>query len=338
MTEIKLYKVKYKGLEIIGMTIPFIVMGILLITQKPYGTTGSIIGWLNVCFFGLGIPLGFFHIFDKRPQIIIDENGVWDRTTKQDQIKWEQIIEAYPANIYGQKFISIVTDETFVFKKKQYKWFSKINSIMGAQRFNLQLSQINIDVNQLTDFINKLSKENTDERKKLIPAININSRSFSVSNLRKILVYVLTSITLLLLSLNYFTAFMTIMVLMGVSALIIFTSSEKMQKSKIRKYIEVTTWLGFVNMVLLLLTINVYDHVTESVGSKISTEIENYKDLNSVFPKDIKSINQDLDLNFIGNYYANKIEYKANVNNYELELNSLFGKQKKFNKQLNEWE
>lgn len=117
MTEIKLYKTTTKGLKIIGMCLPFVAIGLWFITQEPIGTTNNIMGWVSTCFFGLGIPIGLFQTFDRRPQIIISEKGIWDRTTNQDEVKWEQIIETYPLDIFEQKFISIVTNETFIFKK-----------------------------------------------------------------------------------------------------------------------------------------------------------------------------------------------------------------------------
>ena len=92
MTEIKLYKTTTKGLKIIGMCLPFVVMGLWMITDNPYGITEYYMGWFCMCFFGLGIPVGLFQTFDRRPQIIINENGIWDRTTNQDEVKWEQII------------------------------------------------------------------------------------------------------------------------------------------------------------------------------------------------------------------------------------------------------
>ena len=176
MTEIKLYKKTTKGLKIIGMSLLFVVMGIGMITQEPYGTANYIMGWLGTCFFGLGIPIGLFQTFDRRPQIIINENGIWDRTTNQDEIKWEQIIKAYPLNIFGQKFISIVADDTFVFKKKSYKWAAKINKAVGAQNLNLYLGRINIDVIEMTNFVNELSKANKEERTRLIESFKVKHR------------------------------------------------------------------------------------------------------------------------------------------------------------------
>ncbi len=87
MEEIKLYKIPLKGLKIFALTIPFVAIGIWMINKEQVGTTNYIMGWLSTCFFGLGIVVGFFQIFDRKPQIIITENGIWDRTTKQGEVK-----------------------------------------------------------------------------------------------------------------------------------------------------------------------------------------------------------------------------------------------------------
>lgn len=101
-------------------------------------------GWLCTFFFGLGIPVALFQTFDRRPQIIITENGIWDRTTKQDEIKWGQIKGAYPLDIFKQKFVSLVVDDTFVLKRNLYKWAAKLNEETGAQKVNLRLANLKL--------------------------------------------------------------------------------------------------------------------------------------------------------------------------------------------------
>lgn len=334
MTEIKLYKTTTKGLKIIGMCLPFIAIGLWFITQEPIGTTNYIMGWVCTCFFGLGIPIGLFQTFDRRPQIIISENGIWDRTTNQDEVKWEQIIEAYPLDIFEQKFISIVTDDTFIFKKKPYRWAEKINKKIGAQNLNLHLGQINIDEIELTNFINLLRKESIEERRKLIKTFKIKSSNFSVSILQKILVYVLISVTLLILTLSNFVALWIIIGLMGVSAVIARWRPDNLT---LRKYAGIATWLGLVNMVLCFGTIKVYDNLTEDVAEQLAIEIEEFQKQNTTFPSEIKSITNKLELNFLESYFANQIDYKKMDNDYELEADMLFGKRRKYDKNNSEW-
>lgn len=168
MTEIKLYKKPLKGLKIFALTIPFVVIGIWMIKSEPMGSTNYIMGWLGTCFFGLGIPVGLFQIFDRRPQIIITENGIWDRTTKQDEVKWEQIVEAYPLDIYKQKFVCLVVDDTYLMKKSLYKWAAKLNEAIGAQKMNLLVSQLKIDEHKMTDFINEIISTDKSNRQEVI--------------------------------------------------------------------------------------------------------------------------------------------------------------------------
>lgn len=332
--EIKLYKTSTKGLKIIGMCLPFVAIGIWMITDNPYGSTEYIMGWVGTCFFGLGIPIGLFHTFDKRPQVVITENGIWDRTTNLDELKWEQIIEAYPLDIHGQKFISLVTDDTYVFKKKPYKWAAKINKEIGAQNLNLHLGQINIDEIELTNFINRLSKQKIEERRKLIKTFEKKKTKSSVSYFQKIVVYVLISLAILFLSLTSFAAFMTIMIVMGISA---FIARWRPDNATIRNYAGIATWFGLINIVLCLAVIKVYDNITEDVAKQVAIEIEEFQKLNTNFPTDIKSITEKLELNFIERYFVNQIDYKSLENNYELEANMLFGKRRKYDNNNCEW-
>lgn len=334
MAEIKLYKTTKRGLKVIGMSIPFVVIGVWMITQEPFGTFNYIMGWLCTCFFGLGIPVGLFQTFDKRPQIIINENGVWDRTTKQDEIKWEQIIEAYPLDIHEQKFICLVTDDTFVFKKKPYKWATKINEFVGAQNLNLSLGQINVDEVDLTNLINELSKVGTEERGKLIQSFKVNRSNFSISDLQKALLYIFTSLSLLLFTLTGIAAFMTVMVVFGVAAVIARWRPDNL---KLRKYAGTVVWLGIVNMVLYVGTITIHDNITEDVGEQLAIEIEDYYEQHAKFPTDIKSITQKLDLNILERYFADKIEYRTIDTDYELEVDMIFGKRRKYDKNESEW-
>ncbi len=334
MTEIKLYKTTTKGLKIIGMCLPFVAIGLWFITQEQIGTTNYIMGWVCTCFFGLGIPIGFFQIFDRRPQIIITENGIWDRTTNQDEVKWEQIIEAYPLDIFEQKFISLVTDDTFIFKKKPYKWAEKINKKIGAQNLNLHFGQININEIELTNFINRLRKESIEERRKLIKTFKIKSSNFSVSILQKILIYVLISVTFLILTLSNFVAFWIIMGLMGVSAVIARWRPDNLT---LRKYAGIATWLGLVNMLLCFGTIKIYDNITEDVTEQLAIEIEEFQKQNATFPSEIKTITNKLELNFLERYFANQIDYKKTDNDYEFEADMLFGKRRKYDKNNSEW-
>jgi hypothetical protein len=168
MTEVKLYKKPLKGLKIFVFSIAFIAIGVFATNKETIGTTNYIMSWIWTCFFGLGILVGLFQTFDRRPQIIITENGIWDRTTNQDEIKWEQIKSAYPLNVYQQKFVSLKLDKSFVIKKKLYKWSAKLNKSIGAQNINLHVSQLKIDENKMANFISEIIQIEKENRPGII--------------------------------------------------------------------------------------------------------------------------------------------------------------------------
>lgn len=175
MTEIKLHKRPLKGLKIIALALPLIAVCIWMILSEPSGSIDNIIGWVGTCFFGLGIPVGLIHTFDRRAQIIITEEGIWDRTLKQDEIKWEQIQEAYPLDIIGQKFIPLIVDETFTPKKKLYKWAEELNEFLEGQQANLNISQLKIDAQEMTNFLNEIISTDKTERHKVIKKFAANN-------------------------------------------------------------------------------------------------------------------------------------------------------------------
>jgi len=164
MNEIKLYKKPIKAISFLAICGVFVSLGIWGIMREESSAFEIFMAYLTVFFFGLGIAIAFFHLFDKRPQIIINENGIWDRTTNLDLIKWEFIQDAYPINIYGQIFISLKLDQSLEIKVKQYKWASYLSGKMNAQKVNLSLGQIKIDYKRLNEFILKMSRLEETER------------------------------------------------------------------------------------------------------------------------------------------------------------------------------
>ena len=166
MTEIKFYKSKKRAIRMMLLCSVFVLLGIWLLPKNP------LIGWSSIGFFGLGYPLGIYNLFDKKPMIIINEIGIFDRSANQDFINWELIHDAYPINISGQKFICLIIDEKFKPSRKKgklYKNAAKLNEAIGAQELNIHLGQIQkINEIKLTQFILQMSKVDKNSKTALI--------------------------------------------------------------------------------------------------------------------------------------------------------------------------
>jgi hypothetical protein len=337
MAEIKLYKSSSGGFKLLVLSLIFVLCGYWITSQSTEDSTDFIMGWACMWFFGLGIVAGFFILLDKRPQIIINETSVWDRTLKQNEIKWEQIVETYPVSISGQQFIAIVTDETYKFRKKPSKWTEKFNKLIGTQNLNLNLANINIDSEKLNLLLNKLSAVEKNERGNFIRRFLSEQSVNPPVNFQKYIVYFFILIGLLIISIANFYAFMTVMITMGVAAVISkwFVNSDN--KSKLRKYAQIITTLGFINMFLMLAFFKGYDYTTNRTGVKIASAIENYKKKNGAYPKNLKIITDNADLNPLERYITNNIHYEHKENDYVLELKLLHSNATEFNRDSNEW-
>lgn len=132
---------------------------------------------LTISFFSLGYPVGLINLFDRKPQIIINETGIRDWTTNQDLIKWELIKDAYPVNIYNQKVISLMLDKNFIIKKRKYKWAAAFSKSVGAQEVNILLGQVKFDQILFTVFIKQMSLADGNERKILINKLAENIKN-----------------------------------------------------------------------------------------------------------------------------------------------------------------
>ena len=150
----------------------FVALGVFILSKEP------LLGWLCIGFFGLAYPLGIYNLIDKKPMIIINEIGIFDRSANRDFINWELIHDAYPINISGQKFICLIINETFKPSKTKglfYRSAVKLNEAIGAQELNIHLGQIKkIDDIRLTEFILEMSKAATTTITELIKTLSNN--------------------------------------------------------------------------------------------------------------------------------------------------------------------
>jgi hypothetical protein len=151
--EIKLYKSPRKALLLLAACSVFVAIGIWMLRDPK---ASQFWAWCCICFFGLGIPLSLFNLFDRRPQIILNEIGIFDRTAYTDFINWEVIQSAYLLNINQQKFICLLVDAQYEpsHKKSRFKRAAvALNKTVGAQALNIYLGAVSVDEVKLGQFI-----------------------------------------------------------------------------------------------------------------------------------------------------------------------------------------
>jgi hypothetical protein len=163
--EIKLYKSPWRALKIMLLCSIFVVPCILFWNDPSLPPW---LKWMCILFFGLGYPVGLFHLFDRRPQIILNRTGIFDRMAYRDFINWEVIHDAYLTNVHGQKFICLVLKDEFDVKADLLIKGAKLSKALGFQALNISLGQINVDEAKLMEFIIAMSRAEHSGRENII--------------------------------------------------------------------------------------------------------------------------------------------------------------------------
>lgn len=168
MKEYNLYKSRSKAVKVLLLSSMFVIAGVYLLNQP---NTSKFMAWLCILFFGMGIPFGLFQLLDRRPQIVINELGIFDRTIHQDFINWEIIHDAYLVSVHRQKFICLVVDENFEPSKTKGKFGQKMASLskaMGFQELNVNVGSVQVDAERLMAFILVMRTADKPNRETLI--------------------------------------------------------------------------------------------------------------------------------------------------------------------------
>ena len=170
MQEIKLYKSKWKNLGLFLGSSLFVSGGFHFILSEDSDTFKIVMGWISILFFGLGIPMSLFNILDWRPQIIINELGILDRTVTKEFINWNAIESVYLLDT-GVKFISITLKPGVDLAHAQSRFSRRVSSLnksLGYGEVNINLGSIKIDEERLAQFIVEMSRANPEERTQLL--------------------------------------------------------------------------------------------------------------------------------------------------------------------------
>lgn len=168
MAEYKLYKSRRKAIKLLVLSSLFVAAGIFILSA---GKASPVMAWLTIIFFGLGIPLALFQLFDRRPQIIVSEIGIFDRTAHKDFINWEIIKDAYIVKVQQESFICLVVPEEFE-PSNQKSSFKKrmagLSKAIGFQELNISLGNLNVNAEIMAEFILTMRSADRVSRQSLI--------------------------------------------------------------------------------------------------------------------------------------------------------------------------
>lgn len=168
MTEFRLYKSRWKALQLLLGGAVFVGLGCFMLSRP---NAPRLVAWASIVFFGFGVLVSIFQLLDRRPQIIVNEFGVFDRTTHHEFINWEIIRDVYLAETNGQQFICLVVDEAFEPSRRKSKFkqsMANLSKGMGFQELNISLGFVNIDAMRFAEFILAMRGARPAEREEMV--------------------------------------------------------------------------------------------------------------------------------------------------------------------------
>lgn len=144
--------------------LPFILLGLWLVYNQH-----NLTGWFCSGFFSLGIIVGVINLLDRKPQIIINETGIFDRSAYKDFINWDIIDHAYWNISYKQAFVCLIIKDEFKHLIEGNEKLRELSKAMGYEEINIDLGPVrNIDHEKLTGLIVNLASAKPAERGYLI--------------------------------------------------------------------------------------------------------------------------------------------------------------------------
>ena len=155
--EIKVYDSFIKDIKAIGRSVVIVLVAICMLLfpkqiaevllEESYNPEGlfykiyKIIAWIGLCLFSFDILLSLYKIVTKKPQLILNELGMWQAKSifkvynKEEIIKWNNIETINPEK-----------DKQIIYIKT------------ATQSFQLELKDTTSNVDELLEFIDRERK------------------------------------------------------------------------------------------------------------------------------------------------------------------------------------
>jgi hypothetical protein len=122
--------------------------GIFLILLKG----PQLVLWLGVAFFGLGSLVFLWQLLDPRPRLVINSQGVYDRTNGAGWIDWSDIRAAWVASVMGHDFLCLEVLDPEKYLGRMSRWrrlVGRINRGAGFTELYLNLSGVAVRTDQV---------------------------------------------------------------------------------------------------------------------------------------------------------------------------------------------
>jgi len=116
------------------------------------------IGWMIIVLFGACISFWVRQLIDSRPRLVIDDQGILDRTLGVGLIPWSEITGAYLSSMRENSFICLET-------RNPERWLERLSPVkrvmtyghkaLGFAALNLNFAATDADPSEVLELILK---------------------------------------------------------------------------------------------------------------------------------------------------------------------------------------
>ena len=145
---------RWRYLVLLCVSLGFVAGGVFILLQDQ----GAWVGWGSVVFFGACSVVFVWQLVDSRPRLIINDDGILDRTLGVGSIPWSEIQGAFIRSIDGNDFICLEVRDPERYRLRLSpvrRAMASANRALGFTDLSVNLSGLRVNTQELFELIMK---------------------------------------------------------------------------------------------------------------------------------------------------------------------------------------
>jgi len=114
----------------------FVTVGFVLILDSNANVADIIAGGLSISFFGLGTFILGRLMLDRRPVLLVNQDGFWDRRVSKYPLPWHMIAHVTPSHMLGLTCFTLTLNQPV--SSVPLTWENRFRRILGWPFFPSQ--------------------------------------------------------------------------------------------------------------------------------------------------------------------------------------------------------
>lgn len=326
MKEIKIYTSKTNTLKLLIVSLIFVSMGYILLQDAVENSTKYYFSIFGMIFFGLGIIVGIYKLIKVNLILKINSDGIYHR---KKFYKWEEILGTESTNLSYQNYFNIYLE---TYENSKGTILKDFQNLRKGNKISTIIDNENVDMIELENLTNSLIQNEPNNRQNLI----FQSKIFK--NNKNYWIYLLVLLLFLWLPTLNIIFFILTGLITFISVIILKWYRGEVTNSKIVQYSEMFALVGLLNIGILGIGVFGFKKITNSIGDKLTNQIEQYKKTHNQYPENLSQVKNDAELNIFENLLLNRISYQKTNNEYSLQLKKINSKIADYDNSTNEWQ